>query len=549
MNYNCIGRLTSGFIMVKSNKTVNEFDEELLFSPEILLGVLKLSPDAIVLTRASDGRFIECNEMFLNQIGYSRKEVIGHTSLELNLYSFEERRAYIEAIWDNENLYDYETRIKRKDDTFLYILNSARFITLNGEKIILNIGKDITKRKEAEKQIEFEKERLKTILETTPSAVILVETDGEISYINKRAKQIYGFDITGLDLTTALSIVKSKRMDGSEYPIGVSPSGRALKGQLVRNEEMVLEQPDGTVIPILGSAAPIFNLDSKVTAAVAIFEDITELKKAEERKQELLESERQLTEELKTANEELINVQDELRDAISNLEVSNRELEEFAYVASHDLQEPLRMVSSFTQLLEKRYKDQLDRDAHDYIGFIVGSSQRMKDLIDDLLAFSRLNTEAKEFESTDLENALDDVLFNLEIVIEENNAKITHESLPITKCDSSQIRQLFQNLISNAIKFHSDKPPEIHISAKDSGKEWLFSVSDNGIGIDPEHQKKIFDVFRRLHTREEFEGTGIGLAICKRVVERHDGQIWVESELDKGSTFYFTIPKTVNEHF
>jgi light-regulated signal transduction histidine kinase (bacteriophytochrome) len=232
------------------------------------------------------------------------------------------------------------------------------------------------------------------------------------------------------------------------------------------------------------------------------------------------------------------------KELINKLKTSNKELEQFAYVASHDLQEPLRMVASFSQLLQRRYKDQIDEDANDYIEFIVEGANRMKDLIDDLLAFSRLNTEAKEFKLTDINNVLDDVLVNLNPSIVENNAQITHGPLPIIKVDSSQIRQLLQNLISNAIKFHGDKPPKIHISAKESGKEWLFSVSDNGIGIDTEHLEKIFNVFNRLHTREEYEGTGIGLAICKRIINRHEGRIWVESEEGKGSTFYFTIPKS-----
>ena len=201
------------------------------------------------------------------------------------------------------------------------------------------------------------------------------------------------------------------------------------------------------------------------------------------------------------------------------------------------------MVAIFTQLLERQYKEKLNADADEYIGFIVEGSHRMKDLIDDLLTFSRLNTEAKEFELIDLENALGDVLLNLKASIEENNVTITHDLLPIIKVDSSQIRQLFQNLITNAIKFHDKEPPKIHISAEDSGKEWLFCVRDNGIGIDRENQEKIFNVFNRLHTREEYEGTGIGLSIAKRIVNRHGGQIWVESEPGKGANFYFTIPK------
>jgi len=233
----------------------------------------------------------------------------------------------------------------------------------------------------------------------------------------------------------------------------------------------------------------------------------------------------------------------ELKELIKKLEISNRELEQFAYVASHDLQEPLRMISSFTQLLEMRYRDRLDDDADDYIDFIVEGANRMKKLIDDLLMFSRLNTEAKPFESINMGELTNAVISYLKPTIEETNAKITQEPLPIIRGDPSQIRQLLQNLISNAIKFRGDEPPEIHISAEELEKEWLISVIDNGVGIDLEHQDKIFKIFNRLHTREEYPGTGIGLAICKRIVNRHGGKIWVESEPPKGSTFYFTIPK------
>jgi light-regulated signal transduction histidine kinase (bacteriophytochrome) len=201
------------------------------------------------------------------------------------------------------------------------------------------------------------------------------------------------------------------------------------------------------------------------------------------------------------------------------------------------------MVSSFSQLLERKYKDELGKDADDYIDFIVEGSHRMKNLIDDLLIFSRLNTEFKEFKFTHLNKLLENVLFNFKSVTEGSKVQITHDPLPNIYCDETQISQLFQNLISNAIKFRSDEALKIHISSQDSGNNWLFKVSDNGIGIDQEHQDKIFNVFKRLHTRDKYEGTGIGLAICKRVVDRHGGQIWVESELGKGSTFCFTIPK------
>lgn len=251
----------------------------------------------------------------------------------------------------------------------------------------------------------------------------------------------------------------------------------------------------------------------------------------------------QAEEELQISNIELRQTQDILKETINKLETSNAELEQFAYVASHDLQEPLRMVSSFTQLLERRYKDRLDEDADDYINFIVEGAKRMKDLIDDLLAFSRLNTESREFESINLGKILDDVLNTLKSSIEENSVKISYESLPTAVGDPSQIRQLFQNLISNAIKFQGDESPKIDISVNELWDKWKIGVSDNGIGIPPEHHKKIFNVFNRLHTREEYPGTGIGLAICKKIIEIHQGKIWVESEEGKGSTFYFTLPK------
>ena len=266
-------------------------------------------------------------------------------------------------------------------------------------------------------------------------------------------------------------------------------------------------------------------------------------KGAEERSQELMESEQQHMEELKTANTELMNIQNELKENIKKLEISNAELEQFAYVASHDLQEPLRMVASFTQLLDMKYKDKLDSEADEYIDFIVEGSHRMKDLIDDLLSFSRLNTDKKEFHLTDLNQVLDSVLLGLKSTIEEEDAHISKDNLPILWCDSSQISQVFQNLISNSIKFHQT-PPRIHISSEENDHEWVLGVSDEGIGIDPEHQQKIFDVFKRLHTREEYAGTGIGLSICKRIVERHNGKIWVESEPGEGANFYFTLPKT-----
>lgn len=222
---------------------------------------------------------------------------------------------------------------------------------------------------------------------------------------------------------------------------------------------------------------------------------------------------------------------------------SNKELQQFAYLASHDLQEPLRMVASYTQLLERRYKNKLDSDAKEFIQFAVDGAIRMKKLIDDLLTYSRVGTRDTRFEPTDCTSPLDLAITNLSVTIDENHAIITNDELPTVMVDASQISQLFQNLISNALKFRIKQPPRIHISAKQKGNEWIFSVQDNGIGIAPQYKDKIFMIFQRLHSEKDYTGTGIGLAICKRIVERHGGRLWVKSEVGKGSTFYFTLPE------
>jgi signal transduction histidine kinase len=226
----------------------------------------------------------------------------------------------------------------------------------------------------------------------------------------------------------------------------------------------------------------------------------------------------------------------------AELERSNQELQQFAYVASHDLQEPLRMVTSYLQLLQRRYEGKLDANADDFIDFAVNGASRMRELIQGLLTYSRVGTHSRALEPIDCQAILGVVLDSLQVAIAESDASVTSDSLPTVMADGTQLSQLFQNLIANAIKFRGDRRPEIHVGVEDRDTEWLFSVRDNGIGIEPAYGERIFAIFQRLHSRHEYPGTGIGLAVCKRIVERHGGRIWVESEPEKGSTFCFTLP-------
>jgi light-regulated signal transduction histidine kinase (bacteriophytochrome) len=282
--------------------------------------------------------------------------------------------------------------------------------------------------------------------------------------------------------------------------------------------------------------APIFLAVKRSEEAVKKAKDELEIR-VQERTTDLSKTNEALHAEItsrKRAEKEIMRYSEELKR-------SNYELQQFAYVASHDLQEPLRMISSYLQLIERRYKSKLDQDADEFIEYAVDGAKRLQNLINGLLEYSRVETSGKSFEPVDCEKVFGDTLANLKVAIEESSAVITHDPLPTVMADRSQILQLLQNLIGNAIKFRSQEVPRIHVTAGRKDDELTFAVKDNGIGIEEQYKDRIFDLFQRLHSRG-YSGTGIGLSVCKRIVERHGGKIWLESSVGKGSTFYFTIP-------
>jgi PAS domain S-box-containing protein len=339
-------------------------------------------------------------------------------------------------------------------------------------------------------------------------AILIFDLEGQFLDFNRKAVKLLGYSEEELKTMTVWDLLPPYEKEDSE-----SKLKKLVKGDRIPVFERILLTKDGTSIPVENSAFVVRDENGKAKFIQSILRDIRDRKESERK------------------------IQETLRD----LERSNKELQQFAYVASHDLQEPLRMVASFTQLLEKRYTDKLDNQAREYINFAVDGANRMQNLINALLMYSRVGTRGKSFEPTDSTAVLAQVLVNLKSQIEENHAIITNGELPTVMADESQLVQLFQNLISNAIKFRTEKTPHIHISVECTEDTATFAISDNGMGIDSAYLDKIFVIFQRLdgHT---FPGTGIGLAICKKIVERHGGRIWVESESGEGSTFYFTIP-------
>jgi PAS domain S-box-containing protein len=411
-------------------------------------------------------------------------------------------------------VYNREFRVVWPDGSVHWIASHGR-VYFEGEggqrRAVRFIGAnlEVTAEKQAAEAVRQSEERYRALVELSPEGVF-VNRDNRIVLVNSAALELFG-------------------ASRGEQLLGKSPFevfhrdchammreriGKILAGQRAPALEEKIVRLDGVVVDVEVVASPV--TDQGERAILVLLRDITERKQAEAA----------------------------LRQTTDDLQRSNRDLEQFAYIASHDLQEPLRAVGGYVKLLEHRFPDKLDAKARDYIAGAFDGAIRMERLITDLLAFSRVGTRGGAFAAANLDVALEHALGNLAVGIKSANAIITRDALPTLSVDSTQIMQLFQNLIGNALKFHGEQPPRIHVGARRQDERWVISVRDNGIGMEPQYFERIFQVFQRLHTRKQYPGTGIGLAICKRIVERHSGTIWVESQPGLGSTFFFSLPES-----
>jgi len=455
----------------------------------------------------------QANQSFCELLGYTAKELRTVPWLDLVHPGDHEEgeRTHAAMMAGERDAARFHRRFIRKDGGIVWadVSVSVRRDTAGAPRYFIITALDITERRRAGEA----RARLAAIVDSTSDGIISKTLEGVILTWNAGAEKLYGY---GASEVVGRSI-KLLQVPGTPDDIDEILK-RVGEGRPFSHEAVRLHQ-DGSVIDVSLVVSPIRDETGEIAAISAIARNITDRKRAE---RQLAEQARQLAR-------------------------SNAELEQFAYLASHDLQEPLRMVASFTRLLGERYQDRLDERANKYINFAVDGAQRMQRLVNDLLEFSRVHTRGQRFAPVDCNQAMREVRQNLSRQIEEAGATVIYLDLPTIQADHGQIVQLLQNLISNAIKFRSEAAPIIEVRGAEQGGNWRFSVSDNGIGLDSRYAERIFVIFQRLHTREEYAGDGMGLAIAKKIVERHGGRIWVESQLGQGATFHWTVPMTQEE--
>jgi PAS domain S-box-containing protein len=475
-----------------------------------LAAIVESSNDAII-GMGLDGTITSWNSGATGMFGYPADEMLGQSIQRLLPPDREQEEAHIqEQILRGDSVRHFDTVRAARGGQLIDVsvtaspIRDASGTTVGTSKIL----RDMTERKKSEEALVKSEARYRTLVESLPQKICLKDSDSVWVSINEsfaRDLKIRPEEVVG-------------KTDYDFFPRELAEKYRADDARIMRTgiiedlDEEYVENGQRRFVQTVKT--PVRDKQGNTSGILVTFWDITERKLAEQR--------------LKT---------------MADLERSNKDLEQFAYVASHDLQEPLRMVSSYTQLLGERYRDKLDADANDFIGFAVDGANRMQRLISDLLTYSRVGTRAKPLEAVDSHAALGRAVANLRASIDECGALVTNDDLPAVLADEGQLVQLFQNLLANGIQFRREaQPPRVHVSAVMESGEWVFSVKDNGIGIPAEFRSRLFVIFQRFHKRDQYPGTGIGLAICKRIIERHGGRIWVESEEGSGSTFRFTLP-------
>jgi PAS domain S-box-containing protein len=467
-----------------------------------------------------DRRFIRVNPRLCEILGYPEHELIKLRGKDIShpedadVINRERPRLYSGEI-DEVRL---EKRYVKKDGSLVWVhFSMVVERDLEGRpKYEIAVYEDITARRNAEEALRQSEERFRRTFELASSGLAHIGLDGRFLRVNKRLCEIFGYSEAELCALTVRDLSHPEDRDLAD-----APRARVIAGEIdsARLEKRYFRK-DGKLLWVAVAIAMERDADGRPLYAISVLDDITERKQAEAA----------------------------LREAHEDLKRSNSELEQFAYVASHDLQEPLRMVSSYTQLLGRRYAGKLDADAAEFMGYIVDGAARMKQLIEDLLAYSRVGMRAKELRPVELSAVLRRALANLKVALEEAGASVTHDALPPVPADEVQLAQVFQNLIGNALKFRSGAAPRIHVAVSENESRFEIAVRDNGIGIEPQYFERIFMLFQRLHNKGEYPGTGIGLAIVRKVIERHGGQIRVESKPGEGSAFIFTLPKQERGH-
>jgi len=455
-----------------------------------------------------DGTILWANKAELQLLGFAREEFVGHNITEFHVDK-EVINDILRRLKNNEELHGVEARMRCKDGGVKFVsINSS--VYRDDERFLHTrcVTLDLTEQKRAHEV----QERLSAIVENSDDAIISKDLNGIIRSWNRGAERIFGYtpeEIIGRHIST---LAVPERID--EIPDILSHLAR---GERVDHYQTKRQTKDGKVLTISLTVSPVRDAAGVITGASKIARDITERE----------------------------NQERALEQANAVLRHANADLQQFAYSASHDLQEPLRMVSTYSELLKKEFGSQLGPRADEYIGYAVQGAQRMEQLLTDLRAYTLAST-SEQIPATDVDAGamLDKALANLAASIQDSGASITRSDLPHVRLHEFQMEQIFQNLVGNAIRYRSKAPPHIHVAAQRGDREWIFSVQDNGIGIDSQYKEQIFELFKRLHSVAAYPGTGMGLSICKRIVERAGGRIWVESEPGRGSTFFFTLPAT-----